>query len=338
MMKTKLRSLHCMLGLWAGIGLCLWLLAGSILLWQKTWQTPKAFRPEPEKPVDLAKLLASAQSHYPEPGSWRLRLPKQPGEAVQAVFLAEDLFAEAEPKVLWLHPYTAEILGETHKLPFWQGVYRLHSSFWLDERGRPAVIAAGLMLACLLVSGLLLWRKTKQNSSPTARHRSLGLMIFPPLLISLISGLLLSLPAGWLSAPANLPKAKIEPASTLEQVIQKLHALYPDSRLREIAIPQNVDEPWEVAIHLSSTLDIDPAWLRLVLHPDGRLEERPAGLRQWVYALHTGEVAGLPGKLMLMLGGVGFVLQTVYGFKLWRQRARLKATALRARGNKHQVA
>ncbi len=335
-MKTKLRRLHRLLGIGLGIWLCLWLLAGSALLWQEVWQMPKAPTPEAEKPINLAKLLASAQNRYPEPGSWRLRLPKRPGEAVQAIFLAEDLFAEAEPQVLCLHPYTAEILSETQaKSPLWQESYRLHSSFWLDERGRPVVIAGGLMLACLLASGLLLWRKARGSLS--SRHRVLGLAIFPPLLISLISGLLLSLPAGWLNAPTNLPKAKIEPVSALEQVTQKVLALYPDYSLREIAIPQNPDEPWEVTVHRPGTLDIDPAWLHLVLHPDGRLEERPASLRQWVYALHTGQVAGMLGKLILMLGGGGFFFQTFYGFKLWWQRAQLKAAA-RARGNKQQVA
>lgn len=337
-MRARLRRLHRLLALGFGGWFCVWLLAGSLLLWQEAGQTPQAPLAQQEGSVPLPKLLAAAQSRHPEPGSWRIVLPKRPGEAARAVFLAEDLFAE-EPKVLWLDPHTATILRETEaRSSFWQGLYRFHSSLWLDDRGRPVLSACALVLLALLASGLALGRrKARPGFSLAVRHRRLGLGLAPPLLISSISGLLLSLPAGWLLPTPDREIGRVRAPLTLETVVAQVSARFPGYALREIAVPQHPDEPWELALYRPGTLDVEPAWLRLSLAPDGRLAERASSLRQWVYAVHTGQVAGATGQLLLTLGGLGFGLQAAYGFRLWWHRARLKAPAPR-RDAKQKIA
>ncbi len=339
-MKTdKLRCLHTLLALGLGGWLGVWLLAGNLLLWQEVWQQPKAPSAQAGKLAPLASLLAAARHRHPEPGSWRFKLPNCPGEPVQAIFLADDLFAEAEPKVIWLDAYTAEVIGETTaKTLFWQALYRFHTSFLLGDRRRSVLIACGLILACLLGSGLALWRPARLNFSLRTCHRTLGLAIVPPLFISLISGLLLSLPTGWLSA-ALAPdqiyglRSRLSPL-TPEAVIAQVHARFPSYELRAISVPQHADEPWELAVHQPGSWDIEAAWLRFSFYPDGRLEARRASMREWVYALHTGQVIGIAGRGLLTLGGVGFAFQLIFGILIW-QRAHFALA--HARGHKQKA-
>ncbi len=335
-MRARLRYCHRLLALGLGGWIGVWLLAGTALLWQGVWQAPPPVQAD-QAFAELDEILAAAQRRHPQPGSFRLVLPRRPGEAVQAIFVADDLLTEADELVLWLDPHTAEILGETPaKTPLWQGLYRLHSSFLLGDRGCRISLGLGLVLACLVASGLGLWRPGRAGRSlPVLRHRALGLVILPPLLISIASGLMLSLPAGWLGdPPAPTLKAKIALASpTLDAVVQQVGALFPGYSLGEVGVPRS-GEPWEIALHRPGALA--PTWLRL--YPDGRLESQAPNPRQWIYAIHTGQVAGTAGRLLLTLGGVGFAVQAAYGFRLWWQRTRSRRLAPHARGNKQQIA
>ncbi|GAB6068301.1 hypothetical protein JCM13664_16200 [Methylothermus subterraneus] len=335
-MKARLRRLHRLLALGLGVGLSAWVLAGSALLWQDGWPKPKA--PRAVEPAILMKLLEVAQDRHPEPGSWRIVLPEREGEAVRLIFLAEDLIAEAEPQVLWLDPDSLQILRETAlKSPLWQALYRFHAGWFLGDRGRPVLIACALALFALLASGLALWRRA-YGFSLAACHRRLGLLIAPPLLISSVSGLVLALPGGWLGTlPAPEPQLT-RPALTLEAVVAQAHTLFPDYCLREIVVPQNSDEPWELGLSRSRALALDLGELRLSFYPDGRLERQAANWRQWVYALHTGQVGGALGQVLLTLGGAGFAIQAVFGLRLRRRRSRLKAPALGARDGEQKIA
>ncbi len=345
-------KLHRTLALWLGGFIALWVLAGCLLLWQASLQPPRSLLLTDAPNLALTQILEAAQTRYPEPGSWRLRLPSQPGEAIQAIFLADDLSSQAaEPIVLWLDPKTTKVLAEAQaKGLLWQGLYQFHARLLLGERGNWAAFSCGLILGNILLSGVLLWRRKTSLSLARRLHRLTGMAILPPLLLSLSSGLVLSLPGRWLSAQEPDPIAFSLPLgkspSSADEIARRITELFPELYLRELATPQTEDAPWELAWHRPGALDVAPAWVRVWVDAQSgtiRVEEPSAAwrarLRQWAYAIHTGQIAGRLGQAALSLGGAGFLLQTALGVVLWlRRKRRLVATRSPAADRRQQAA
>ncbi|MCX8049521.1 MAG: PepSY domain-containing protein [Methylohalobius sp.] len=343
-------KLHRVFALWFGGFIALWMSAGCVLLWKESLQAPTHVPPQDISILpSLTSIVAAAHSRHPEPGSWRLKLPRRPGEAVQAVFVADDLFAEAaEPIVLWIDPKTAKVLAETQASSFWQGLYRFHSRLLLGDSGSWAALGCGLILGNILLSGALLWRRRIRATGVRTLHRRLGMGLLPLLAISWISGLLLSLPAGWLSgsSPQTAPvPVTLSPSPTVDEIASWAKKRFPELSLREIALPQAEDETWELTLHRPGNFDVEPVWVKVWVDAkrnQAQIQEPSAAwqmrLRQWVYILHTGQIAGELGQIALSFAGIGFLLQATFGLILWLRRRKRLTSRPAAADHKQQIA
>lgn len=339
-MKRQLRCWHRSLALIPAAMLVLWVLAGCALLWQEKISRPRIEIPETGRQAALEKVLAAAWQVYPrQSGDWRLRLPGRRGEAIQVLYVADDPFAgPSEPVSIWIDPRCAQVLQLTEgrgEIPGW--LYRFHSTLLLGDKGRFGVIGLGLLMGALLGTGLALWRPSRRGLA--GFHNWLGVAIAPPLLISLVSGLALALPQGWVF-PSNEAEAAVEEpvpikTLTLDDLVLWTRKLFPAATLREVAIPRWEDDPWELALRRLGAPDVEPAWVRVWLDPrQGRMAVQDplanwrGRLRQWVYALHSGALAGTLGRVVLLLGGCGLALQAVVGLGLrFRRRRRRQGLA-----------
>ena len=322
-MKQGWRRLHRWLVWSTGFLLIPWVTSGCLLLWQDAG-IPRV-RPA-GNPASLERLLAVAQTIFPSrSGDWRLVLPRRPDDPVKVVYVASDPFGGPEaPVSIYVDPYRAEVLTLTEgRGPFWEWLYRFHTCLLLPGDSRWLLWVLSAALAGILVSGAQLSRRGK------SRHARIGRTTIPPLLISLLSGLVLlaPLPAAESSlplAPPSLPK-HVPP---VDEVVARIGRDHPALELREILWTAD-GSPWRLAYHRPGTSDLEPAWTTVWFDPGHgtilRISAPPqpyTTLRRWAYWIHRGALAEPWERLVLTWGGIGLTMTAFTGVFAWWQRRR----------------
>ena len=102
---------------------------------------------------------------------------------------------------VFLNPYTGAILGEANPSEsFYNKIKKLHGTLWLGNIGDAIIEASAGLCVLLALSGLIMavfFRKSKNKTSSAISnraairkiHKSVGLWIFLPLILFLLSGL-----------------------------------------------------------------------------------------------------------------------------------------------------
>jgi uncharacterized iron-regulated membrane protein len=230
---------------------------------------------------------------------------------------------------------------------FFRTLTLVHTSLLAGAVGEWIIAASGLLLISNIVLGSKLawpragmWRQalTLQSArSPAARlygiHRTVGLWIAVPLLIVFAAGVALRFDDDIESAlgvvrapPVGAPTGSgVAPAQALDTAL----ARFPGSTLTALSMPTP-----------------EGAWYRIRVHAPGEVERmygttttyvsaangevlleypaRTASFARWfydvLYPLHTGELGGLAGRLLLLLLGILLLAMGVFGIRLWLLR------------------
>jgi uncharacterized iron-regulated membrane protein len=240
----------------------------------------------------------------------------------------------------------------------------IHQTLLSGDTGGWIVGISGVLLLTNLVLGLTnawpkrgLWRRTlkppRAPPSPARTygwHRSLGLWGVIPALLLVSSGISMAFEDGLRDllhgedpALASEPKADSRPLLPLDRAVAKALAPYPGGRIAGISTP-SADKPvYKIRLlqpgeprraYGTTTLFIDAR--------DGRTLDvsdaftAPIGRRfvDFLYALHTGEAAGLPGRLIVLATASWILTMITLGLRLWwlRRPARKDATERKRRG------
>jgi uncharacterized iron-regulated membrane protein len=318
---------------------------------------------DPAEGIDLDSVHQALRRAHPQrAGSWRIELPLAPGEAVVARYMkpVESAGQAFAPLMVWVDPRQAEVM---HSAIWGQEpltwLYDLHYSLLLDLNGRQLVGVIGVLMMVSLCSGLVLWwprrlawsswRKAlafKRQAAIQRRvydwHKLTGLVSAALLLMLAFTGAALTWHApieGWLQqvSPMYAPPLMASSGPTrisLMQAVSTAQARFPHARLRWVETPAvaggvvrvQLWQAGEPSLRFPKThVWVDAATGEVRAVRDARLHGVGDVAMAWLHPLHNGEVAGWPGRIMVMLAGLAPPLLAITGWMRWRHKRRAVA-------------
>ncbi|MEK8049234.1 PepSY-associated TM helix domain-containing protein [Ideonella sp. DXS22W] len=290
---NRARRLWLAVHRWLGLVLGLWFvllgLTGSALVFYRgldEWADPRlAARPGVAASPPLEAVYQALRTAHPQRGmSWRIELPREPGEPITARHLApvESRGQRFAPLLSSVDPLTRQVVADR----FWgqtpgTWLYDLHYTLLLGEAGHQAVGWAGVALAASLVSGLWLWwpaagggagrwRRAWQFKRQAAAprrvydlHKLAGLYGGLLLLVLALTGAALALPdlarpliarfspltpMPQLRMPVAAEASRLTGPMDVDAAVARAEQAWPDARARWVDTPAAPGAPYRVRL------------------------------------------------------------------------------------------
>lgn len=220
----------------------------------------------------------------------------------------------------------------------------LHRFLFSGKTGEAVVGSAGLAGIGFVLTGILLWWRTRRTfrfrllpkrlSRPAivTWHRDLGIVAAPLLLLSMVSGAMMVFPSvtdfvlrplakpGAIAASLAPPKTKggalDRAALDWPAMVEKAHALCPDAELRVISLPRKpgdlvsfrLRQPAEWDVNGRTLVWFDPSDGHLVAARDALTQGPGPRTYDAVRPLHTAWAGGLLWRLVMTLSGLSLAL------------------------------
>ena len=292
----------------------------------------------------------------------RRRYPGEPIGPLATPAVSDGVYVvEAGERDVYVDPARARINGaRDDDAGFLALVERLHRRFLFDElpglSGARLVALLGIGWLVLAGSGIAVRtrRRTDDPAGAGVRHRRLGLMVAAPMVLVVVTGIRLAVPAGtdriWgtltgsgegrpdIPPPSATVRSADRGGNPLDatRALAALHRKYPDGVVARLLMPQPGDRAAPVIAGVS--VGFDPGRGQ---HDDGGntvvfldqfsgatlWEGRPGRVpaaRQaallWSRPVHTGAVAGSFGELLWGWLALAFLVLTVSGWRARRAR------------------
>lgn len=350
-MRKLIFNLHLYTALIAGAFILILGLTGSIMAfepeidhllhWKLFHITPGA------RPLTLAELGANTQKAFP-------------GEAIQAYQLSRDpdlaYRISTEKHLVYVNQYTGAVLGaQGDERPLLDYVHQLHLRLLWRGPGDPGgkiMAGAGAVMLFLALSGLYLWWPVKRmaiKKGSTGRrwwlelHNSVGIFSLVFLLALAATGTVIGFERKAVpllyqltgSQPSKPPKVPPPPANAtplpVDRILEIARTALPGAEPWMIEIP---DPAGAYQVRLRFPEDLTPGGRSraLIDQYTGRLlftegsRTAPAGTRMVILnrAVHTGDIFGIPSKLVMSLASLLLALQVASGLLMWWKRIRKK--------------
>lgn len=346
--RRSVRQVHLWLGITLGALWALQGLSGALLVFHRELERGFGVQGSAGALAPLDRLVAAA----PGVTIKRLSVRDRAGD----VLLLDGERAGKRVRLL-IAAASGRPLGPARE-GGWRLVYQFHEMLLLGDGGKLLTGASGLVLASSAIFGLLLawprrggWRAAfaagRWRTAPQrwhGLHRAIGLIAGFGLVLSAPAGAWLALgkqlrPAvvslGMIEAPPPAPaRGDDRPPITPGQVWGIGQREFPGARLVRLTFPSarswayqlRLDQPGEPRGWSGTTLVVVGAG-------DGRLLYRYDALHAGIgnriadaaYALHSGELAGLGGRLAVLTLGLALPFFYLSGLALWwRRRPRVR--------------
>lgn len=309
-------------------------LTGTILLLRE----PLAHVLEPQGsdgPVLGVPMLAAAASRAGLKLN-RLYLPAYPGGPA----MAQSATADGGTHYAAIEPASGVILREGGVWAFpLEAALQWHYRLMWGTAGLAVVALNGVVLTLLSGTGLAFWwpaagrwkKSLAINRKMPARvklrqwHRSGGVLASLLVLFSAVTGVLLALPDLAPAAPTATTAFAPTPLQ-LDAAMAAATRAYPAAAIRDVRFPaaDRIDvnfrapEAGSLSVHAVSVRLSDAKLLRIV-----PAAESPA-LWMKVLPLHTGDIAGLAGMLVLLLEGLAIIALSITGPMMWWRQRKLR--------------
>jgi uncharacterized iron-regulated membrane protein len=351
-----LRTLHRWTGLTLGLVLILVAVSGAGLAMRPRLEpvlSAHLLHSAPcQAPLALDTLVEQARLQAPGAGPLAaLRLSAAPGATVHVRFSDDRWF--------YVEPCTGVVLGSEDR---YRGVFgtldALHRFKYLPNSELLAGSLAAVFALVLLLGGLLVWRPSRRAAQHAltlhprlpgrayaiSLHKTMALYAGPVLLFSALSGVMQAFEwpqAALLAITGSAPAAgsgKSRPAPDLQRrsidsAWQTAQAIVPDAQRALMLLPKRPADPVRFELigasaphgEARSDLSIDAysgAVLRFTPYANASLGQR---LFLWLVALHTGQLGGILGQLLLMCGALSVPILGYAGLRsylLGRRRGR----------------
>jgi len=350
-MRQIILNVHLALALIAGVFLLVFGITGSIMAFEPeldhvlharvSYVTPAG------EPKSLAELGARAAVRMPGQRVTGYLLSVSPDLSWQVLFGRRGVF---------VNQYTGEVLGERDPGPdFLSRVHQLHLRLLIQNAsdiGKTIMTWAGATLLLVIVTGVYLWWPVKRvviDVAATGRrfwfdvHNAVGIVSLVFLLALAITGIVIGFEdvsqpliykathsrPGIMYAPPK--KFDVKPLGTpidVDEALAVARASLPEATPISINVPAptgtyNVSAryPEDRTPGGRSRIVIDQ-YSGLALAVEGS-REAPSGTR-WITlnrAIHTGDVFGIPSKIVMSLASLAVVAQLISGLTLWRRRS-----------------
>lgn len=355
--RAQIRRVVAQLHLWLGltIGL-LWALqgaTGALLAFHRDLDRGFGVQGSAGAPASLDQVVAAAG------GVDQLRLVTiRDGNG-------DVLIADRTDKgTLLIDASTAEVLGERSSEPTapgpngatWRWLYKLHDALLLGDRGETLIGISGLFLLSAALAGLWLgwprgggWRivfDPRRWKSSGQRlhgwHRAAGLLAALGLICMTVSGAWMIFASDlrpWLARNAGFQLPAKPPAAgpvliAPQAAVDTAHAQFPGSRFVRLTMPTAKAGAYVVRMRQTgearawsgvTSVTIDSGTGQVVARYDPLTAPLPNRLADAAFALHTGELAGLPGRILVLAVGLSLPMFYVTGSVAWYRRKRRKS-------------
>lgn len=255
-------------------------------------------------------------------------------DAANGLILGHDLWRGPLGEQRWLHL-----------------IFEFHNSFLNGRVGKKVVSLSGALLVTNLLLALwMVWPKRgrwrdiliprrglKGAAALFVWHRSIGLLFLPIGATLLLAGSVMiwraDLERMWEIGPVAPVRTDVSAAVTPplppSAAIAAAIARYPDGKLAILVLPSEA-KPWflvrltrpgELRRTLGTTTVYVDAATGAVLSAWSPVDApKPAYVLDSLYAIHTGEWAGVPGRLLVLATGVWLIAMSSLGLMLWLKR------------------
>ena len=329
----------------AGILLVLLGVTGAILAFEEPIDhalNPSLFSVQPRsQPLPIADLVARLQHAYPRQRVNMLMFGKAPDLSTLAVVRGIGS--------VYVDPYTGRILGSRSNKYFTQTIHQIHIRLLMGETGSTILGVAGIVLVFLTLSGIYLWWPLKRVTVAGRKswrrlnfdlHYAVGFYSSLFLLILSFTGVMVSfdqytVPAMYKMTHSERAEMDVEstpldgahPISP-DQAVKVGLATLPGTQLITLMTPAGRDGAYRVGLHFPedrtpggrSQVYVDQFSGQVLSMQNSRTA--PAGTRlvNLNRALHTGDVGGLPTKILACLMSLAVVVQAFTGVVMWWKR------------------
>lgn len=324
-------------------------------------------------PAHYEPILRALEAHAPHrPGAWRLEVTGRGGPVpVRYYAPAETAGRDFAPLMLWVDAQNGAVVREAlwgEYLATW--IYDLHYALLLGDMGKALMAIVGILVLVLLVGGTWLWWPArgklrsaltfKPSPSPQRRiydlHKVAGIYGLLQLAILTATGVVLGAPEWFrpgLAAFGPLYRApELHSASapgsariSVDMAVDRAQAVFPQAELAWIETPAgphgvfriNLQQPGEPSRRFPRTnVWVDAYSGRVLAVRDPRTEPAGDKVLNWLHAIHNGEAAGLPGRLLAAVSGLGAASLFLTGLVRFQHKRRARIQAGRkATGRTH---
>ncbi len=245
-------------------------------------------------------------------------------------------------------------------------LFAFHHDLLMDDTGKLVSGVLALIGVGFVLTGVLLWWRTRKTFAFRVlperwsrlhllrHHRDLGVVMTPLLLITIVTGAMLTLrpvadlllwplsPPGTIAESLAAPTVKggpIDPHFDWRSMLRTVRSAYADAELRTVSVPRRegqlvrvrVRQPDEWLPNGRTVLWFDPADGRLVESRDAH--QLPLATRAFnlVYPIHASTVGGVVYKALMTIAGLALTLLgtlAVYAFWGFQTRRALQSSAL----------
>src|SRR5579864_5539695 len=350
LMRSFIFLLHLTVALVAGAFVVILGVTGSILAFEPelghVLNRRLSYVARQDSPRSLAELGAAASAAVPGQRVTGYLLSTSPTVSYQVAFRG---------RLAFVNQYTGEVLGVRDLGPdLLSRIHQLHLRLLLQNQadsGKTIVKWVGVATLFLLLSGAYLWWPLKRFSVRKrggARrvwfdlHNTVGIASLLFLLLATLTGIVIGFddtldpliyratgtrPVAVYGRPAFTSTPSSAPAISPDRAVEIARAALPGAD----PISVNVPAPSGVyAISARYPEDLTPGgrsriyieqYSGAVLLAEGS-RTAPAGTRLITLnrALHTGDVFGLPSKVVMSIASLALVLQLISGAVMWLRR------------------
>lgn len=359
--RATLLKLHRWVGLAVALLLLVQGLTGTLLVFREEIDglihPELALAPAPSR-VPMQQLVDTVRAAAPQATLERVRFDAGDGAAVFVMRGGDE-----RPYLVAIDPWRGRIVrqGGYASWPT-EFLFRIHDELLSGRTGEIIVSIEGIALAFLVIAGFVIWwpgrRRLKsgfrvitgQGADRALRttHRALGASIAVVLLMSGVTGALLIHRAALQPWLPMVPRPKFSVAAQVGVPLQSIDTLHARARLEHGPLPLRElrfsgAEGQVIAFYFQDESSLRANATRQYFYNAydgtelGRYEpaELPAlnTAYDWLFTIHTGRAARLPGRALVLAGGLSLVFFVSSGAWLWlsarrqRRMRRLNAAA-----------
>jgi uncharacterized iron-regulated membrane protein len=360
-MRKLLFNLHLYIALVIGLFILILSLTGAMVAFGPELDAlfnPKLFHVEPRNtpPLLFHTLAGIVSRKFGEPVT-TLRMPDRPDHSYSATV------ARGTTQV-FLNGYTGEILGTRSPVTFLAKTLQFHKRLaptigkgWPKTGNKIVAIACWAMLF-LLLSGLYLWwpyqRFSVKWSGSLRRvmfdlHNAIGIYAFVFLLMLTITGLAVSYDeeiteylykvTDTKPIARSMPSTPIAGATpiTPEEAVEIAKKELAGASPITVTVPAGPQGSYNITMHFPedhtnrgglgrSWVSVDQYSGKVLVAQNSRTAPGPTRTRMINRAIHTGDIFGVPSRLIATLSSLLVLVQAVSGVIMWLKREKGKKT------------
>lgn len=345
-MRKLLLALHLWTTLVAGVFIVILGVTGGVMAFER--DLDRLFNaslfdvaPQPAASLSVATLQDIVQRRFAGSRVRAFSLPQRGDDAYVAhLDSGEEVF---------LNGYTGAILGSRSGPTLLDRIHQLHIRLLAGKTGGTIMTIAGIVMLFLVLSGVILWWKYKRftikwNGSLFRMmfdlHNAGGISTLLFLLLLSATGVLIAFEnpivpwmykvTGTTRIPRTLPSAPGHGSAPIgpDEAVRIARAAQPGAAPLTIELAMAPDESYNVRMHVPedrtpggrSWVCVDQYSGKVLVTQDSRTAPLPMRAYLMTRQIHTGDVFGVPSRIVMSACSLFVTLQAFSGVVMWRKR------------------